>query len=82
MELFVVTYQGGGSVGKRGAPQIATIGKEQIWIYSSCIWSWRKRISFKLWKNKVLHMCWHKQAWSKELIKTCAWRLMKILLKI
>jgi len=30
MELFVVTYQGGGSVGKRGAPQIATIGKEQI----------------------------------------------------
>jgi len=29
MELFSVTYQGGGSVGKRGAPRIATIGKEQ-----------------------------------------------------
>jgi len=24
MELFIVTYQGGGSVGKRGAPRIAT----------------------------------------------------------
>ena len=31
MELFIVTYQGRwGSVGKRGAPRIATTGKEQI----------------------------------------------------
>jgi len=29
MELFIVRYQGGGSVGKRGAPQIATVGKER-----------------------------------------------------
>ena len=29
MELFIVTYQGRwGSVGKRGAPRIATTGKE------------------------------------------------------
>ena len=27
MELVI--YQGGGSVGKRGAPRIATVGKEQ-----------------------------------------------------
>jgi len=31
MEFFNVTYQGRwGSVGKRGAPRIATTGKEQI----------------------------------------------------
>jgi len=31
MELFIVTYQGRwGIVGKRGAPRIATTGKEQI----------------------------------------------------
>ena len=31
MELFIVTYQGRwGSVGRRGAPRIATIEKEQI----------------------------------------------------
>jgi len=31
MELFIVTYQGRwGSVGNKGAPQIATTGKEQI----------------------------------------------------
>jgi len=31
MELFIITYQGRcGSVGKRGAPRIATIGKEHI----------------------------------------------------
>jgi len=31
MELFTVTYQGRwGSVGKSGAPRIATTGKEQI----------------------------------------------------
>jgi len=31
MKLFIVTYQGmWGSVGKRGAPRIATTGKEQI----------------------------------------------------
>ena len=31
MELFLLTYQGRwGSVGKRGAPRIATTGKEQI----------------------------------------------------
>jgi len=29
MELFIVTYQGG-SVGKRGAPRIATTRKQQI----------------------------------------------------
>ena len=29
MELFIITYQGGDSVGKRGAPRIATVGKEQ-----------------------------------------------------
>ena len=30
IELFIVTYQGRcGSVGKRGAPRIATTGKEQ-----------------------------------------------------
>ena len=30
MKLFIVTYRGrSGSVGKRGAPQIATVGKEQ-----------------------------------------------------
>ena len=29
MELFIVTYQGGGSVGKRGDPRIATVRKEQ-----------------------------------------------------
>ena len=28
MELFIVTYQGGGSVGKKSATWIATIGKE------------------------------------------------------
>ena len=28
MELFIITYQGGDSVGKRGAPRIATVGKE------------------------------------------------------
>jgi len=28
MELFIVTYQGGGSVGKKSATRIATIGKE------------------------------------------------------
>jgi len=44
-----------GSVGKQSAPRITTIGKEHRWIYSNWIWSWRKRISFKLWKNKVLH---------------------------
>jgi len=55
MELFVVTYQGGGSVGKRGAPRIATVGKEKTLIYSSCIWSWRTRNSFKLCTNKVLY---------------------------
>ena len=27
MELFIVTYQGRGSVGKRGAPRIATVGR-------------------------------------------------------
>jgi len=35
MELFIVTYQGWGSVGKKSAPRIATIGKEQRRIYSS-----------------------------------------------
>jgi len=56
MKLFIVTYQGRwGSVGKIGAPRIATTGKEQIWIYSTWIWSWRKRISFKSWKNEVIH---------------------------
>ena len=36
MELFLVTYQGRwDSVGKRGAPRIATTRKEQICIYSS-----------------------------------------------
>jgi len=29
MELFIVTYQGGGSVGKKSSPRITTIGKEQ-----------------------------------------------------
>ena len=29
MELFIVTYQAGGSVGNRGAPRIATVGKER-----------------------------------------------------
>jgi len=29
MELFIVTCQRGGSVGKRGAPRITTVGKEQ-----------------------------------------------------
>ena len=29
MELFIVTYQGGGSVGKRGPQRIATVGKER-----------------------------------------------------
>ena len=29
MELFIVTYQDRGSVGKRGAPRIATVGKKQ-----------------------------------------------------
>jgi len=52
MELFSITYQGGGGVGMKSA---ITIGKEQRWMYSIWIWSWGKRISFKLWKNKVLH---------------------------
>ena len=29
MEIFIVTNQGEGSVGKTGAPGIATVGKEQ-----------------------------------------------------
>jgi len=29
MKLFIVTYEGEGSVGKRGALRIATVGKEQ-----------------------------------------------------
>jgi len=29
IELFIVTYQGWGSVGKKGAQPIATVGKEQ-----------------------------------------------------
>jgi len=29
MKLFIVTYQGGGSVGMKSAPRIATIGKKQ-----------------------------------------------------
>jgi len=29
MELFIVTYRGGGSVGKRGAPGLSAVGKEQ-----------------------------------------------------
>ena len=31
MKLFIVTYQGRwGSIGERGAPRVATTGKEQI----------------------------------------------------
>jgi len=29
MELFIFRYKGGGSVGKRSAPRIATVGKER-----------------------------------------------------
>jgi len=29
MELFIVTYQGRGRVGKIGAPRIATVGKDR-----------------------------------------------------